>query len=97
LLDAVFSPFDHGDARAFTVWGAHDCTSAAWSAYLGDDAADKRTPAQALRAVTEVFFNIFGCCCGNGCDFVHALLGIPLPDVLRRVAVKGGVDFNGQS
>jgi hypothetical protein len=59
VLDAVLSPFDHGVAKAYKVWEACDCMSAAWSANPGDDAADIQTTTQALCAATEVFFSSF--------------------------------------
>jgi hypothetical protein len=55
VLDAVVSPSDLGVAIAYKVWEAYDCMSAAWSADLGDDVADKQTATQALRAAAEGF------------------------------------------
>jgi hypothetical protein len=59
VLDAVVSPSNPSVAKAYKVWEAHDCISAAWSACPGGDAADRQTTSQALRAVAEVFLRHF--------------------------------------
>jgi hypothetical protein len=59
VQDAVLSPSDHGAAKAYKVWEAHHCMSAAWSEDPGDDTTDRQINAQALRAAAEGFFPAF--------------------------------------
>jgi hypothetical protein len=59
LMDAVLSPSEPCIAKAYKVWDAYDCTSAAWSTYPGDDATDRHAAAQVLRAAAEGFVSAF--------------------------------------
>jgi hypothetical protein len=60
VLEAVPSPSDLGVAKAYKVWKAYDCISAAWSANPGDDASDTQTASQALGAAAEgIFLHFF--------------------------------------
>jgi hypothetical protein len=58
-LDAVLSPSDPCAAKAYKVWEAYDCMSAAWSPDPGDDQADRHVAAQVLRAAAEGLFSAF--------------------------------------
>jgi hypothetical protein len=57
-LDAVLSPSVPCAAKAYKVWEACDCMSAAKSADKRDDAADRHAATQVLRAAAEIFFCI---------------------------------------
>jgi hypothetical protein len=59
LLDALLSPTDPCDAKAYKVWETYDCISAPWSADPEDDAADRHAAPQVERAAAEGFFSAF--------------------------------------
>jgi hypothetical protein len=56
VLDAVLSPSDPGAAKAYKVWEAYDCMSAAWSAYHGEGSSTSTTHSRG--GIFSAFLNV---------------------------------------